>query len=119
MVLGFHYEMKYFRPPYAEGGRNEKVNQAIRELGLKLVLFQMDSYDWMVVDHPNWDDEYIISRLKRNVENSLGGTILMHELSFTASLLPDVIRQINDLENSNGKFTSATLYKLMDLKYSM
>ena len=35
-VLGFHYEMEYPKPPYAEAGRNWAVDEAVKRLDKEL-----------------------------------------------------------------------------------
>jgi len=115
-ILGYHYQMEYFRPPYAEGGRNSKVDRAVAELGMKMIILQVDSYDYRNAQNSNWDSADILNNLKGGIVDSNGGTILMHDLSITARLLEESLENIFKLENSRGGFSLVSLEKLINIK---
>lgn len=116
-VLGYHYNMTYFRPPYAEPGRNAKVDRAVEELDLTMILFQIDSFDYRITDTTVNGEEYVLSHLKQSVEESSGGLILMHDIPFTAYLLPEIIETVTSVANENGNFQFTSIARLLLDKY--
>ncbi len=117
-VLGFHYPIRYFRPPYAEGGRNKKVDQAVRELGMAMILFQIDSFDYRANEDNSLNRESIIRDLEKAITRSRGGAILMHDREITAHILPELFSSLDVIENERGGFTMVNLYELMEIKYN-
>lgn len=116
-ILGYNYTIRYFRTPYAEPGRNEKVDMAAKQMNYMQIVFQIDSLDWMITSSSNWAIENTLKHLRSFSANSSGGTILFHECSITALHLAEIIALIKELENKNGKFNFADMEKLFRLKY--
>nr|WP_239585973.1 polysaccharide deacetylase family protein [Bacillus mesophilus] len=79
-------KVKYFRPPY--GQYNEDTMSIIQDLQLTPVMWDITSYDW--------DHKVNPSCIKTNVTSHIreGSIILLHELSQTAAILPELIDEI-------------------------
>jgi peptidoglycan/xylan/chitin deacetylase (PgdA/CDA1 family) len=116
-ILGYHYPLHYFRPPYAEAGRNAKVDKITKELGLYMIMFQIDSFDYRVGESSRWNPEYLLQKLNNNIESGSGGTILFHERLITAHMLPKFLDTLPELSNEHGHFTFTTLPALLKVKY--
>ncbi len=118
-LLGYHYPMRYFRPPYAEAGRNEKVDQAVRELRMEMIIFQIDSFDYRLQSDKSYDEPTILNKMEEAIEDSTGGVVLLHDREKTAELLPDILRACSTTANEAGVFTQSTLYELLRIKYGL
>jgi peptidoglycan/xylan/chitin deacetylase (PgdA/CDA1 family) len=118
-LLGYHYPMRYFRPPYAEAGRNEKVDQAVRELGMEMIIFQIDSFDYRMQSAKRLDELTILNKIEKSIEKSTGGVVLLHDREKTAALLPDILRTCTTTENEAGIFTQSSLFELLRMKYGL
>jgi peptidoglycan/xylan/chitin deacetylase (PgdA/CDA1 family) len=81
-------EILYFRPPY--GSYNAETLKAARDLGMTVVLWNVDSRDWALADHP----EQIIPGVMQQVKP--GSIILLHERAQTVKILPDLIKILRD-----------------------
>jgi len=116
-VLGYHYEMNYFRPPYAEAGRNSKVDEAVNQLKNNLIILQIDSFDYLMNRNAKpWSKDQVVKTLFQSIEESTGGTILMHDLPQTVEILREIIQGIQSRSNENGGFVIATIDDLMVTK---
>lgn len=78
--------VRFFRPPY--GQFNDVTLQAAKQLNLETVLWRIASMDWELKDNP----DRIIANIVDNLED--GAIILLHELSHTVKILPDLITAI-------------------------
>ena len=116
-LLGYHYEMKYFRPPYAEAGRDETVEKAVQDLKKEIILFQIDSFDYLIREETPEALEQAFKKIKREVTHSTGGPILLHDLPVTALHLENIIHYINTFSNDQGNLTFVPLKTLINDKY--
>lgn len=80
--------VKFFRPPY--GQFNDDTLQAAKRLELKTVMWRIASMDWELKDDP----EQIIANVVDHLED--GAIILLHELSQTVKVLPQLIDAIKE-----------------------
>ena len=78
--------INYFRPPY--GQYNDTTIKAAKELGLQPVMWKIASMDWHHKENP----EEILSCVLENLQD--GAIILLHELTQTVKILPELIKQI-------------------------
>lgn len=80
--------VKFFRPPY--GQFNDDTLEAAKRLELKTVMWRIASMDWELKDNP----DKIIGNIIEHLED--GAIILLHELSQTVQVLPQLIAAIKD-----------------------
>ncbi|WP_233569615.1 polysaccharide deacetylase family protein [Planomicrobium sp. Y74] len=78
----------FFRPPY--GQFNDDTLQAAKRLNLKTVMWRIASMDWELKDDP----EQIVANVTDHLED--GAIILLHELSQTVKVLPQLIAAIKE-----------------------
>lgn len=76
----------WFRPPY--GLYNEDTMSILNQLQMKMILWQIASWDWM---HQQ-DEEKIIENILNYVKP--GDIVLLHELPQTVDILPKLIHGI-------------------------
>ncbi len=91
-VLGYHYQMKYLRPP--GGGFNEKVQKATADCGIKyLAMWAVDNGAITTFkDCP----EKILPWLKSRTDG--GKIVLSHVSSPEIKILPDFIKYLKEKE---------------------
>ncbi len=116
-VLGYHYDLEYFRPPYANAGRNDKVDKMVSELEYKMIILHIDTFDYYMYRQFNpWNSGRFFSNLTETLKESTGGSILLHDLPKTAEMLPRIIEMLR--ETNNGNTTEfVQLDYLLKLKY--
>lgn len=86
-----------FRPPY--GAFNNDVKDIAQELGLKIILWNVDSLDWRKTDYKT-----IVNRVEKNTHS--GSIILMHEgHKNTLEALPLIL---HDLQSKGYKFVTVS-----------
>lgn len=81
-------DIHLFRPPY--GAYNADTLKASEDLGLSVILWNVDSRDWDLAAHP----EQIVPGVMKQVKP--GSIILLHERAQTLQVLPDLIRSLRD-----------------------
>jgi peptidoglycan/xylan/chitin deacetylase (PgdA/CDA1 family) len=81
-------KVTYFRPPF--GRYNDVTIKAAQQLGLTTVMWRIAAIDWELKCNP----EEILSNVIDNLED--GAIILLHELSQTVKVLPEMIRKIKE-----------------------
>ncbi|SDP87384.1 Polysaccharide deacetylase [Litchfieldia salsa] len=89
-------KVKYFRPPY--GQYNQDTIDVANKLQLTTVMWRIASMDW---EHKK-DPQQIISHVINHLED--GAIILIHELSQTLEILPQLIKEVKDKGYSFSKF---------------
>ncbi len=77
-----------FRPPY--GNFNADTLKVAKALGLTSVMWRIASMDWELKNDPN----QIIDNVVDNLED--GAIILLHELTQTVAILPQLIQAIKE-----------------------
>ncbi|WP_100371838.1 polysaccharide deacetylase family protein [Bacillus sp. FJAT-45037] len=80
--------VRYFRPPF--GQYNDQTLDIADELGLKTIMWDVASFDWILKAEP----ERIIQHVIEQIED--GSIILLHELKQTLIVLPMLIKQLKD-----------------------
>ncbi|MDC7240331.1 MAG: polysaccharide deacetylase family protein [Spirochaetales bacterium] len=94
-VLGFEYPMVLTRPPYAEPGRTEDLDNWLRSVGYYHISLQFDSYDYAYKEGGRWNREALLVRMAGLLEEQpSGGVVLLHELASTAAFLPEMIDRV-------------------------
>ncbi|MFC3212166.1 polysaccharide deacetylase family protein [Planomicrobium okeanokoites] len=78
----------FFRPPY--GQFNDDTLRAANQLKLKTVMWRIASMDWELKDEP----DQIVANVVDHLED--GAIILLHELSQTVKVLPQLIAAIKE-----------------------
>ncbi|HEY8347134.1 MAG TPA: polysaccharide deacetylase family protein [Symbiobacteriaceae bacterium] len=78
--------VRYFRPPY--GSYNAETLDAARQMGLQVILWDVDSRDWEAAHDPN----QIITNVMNQVRP--GSIILLHEREQTVQVLRDLLREL-------------------------
>ncbi|MEM9217845.1 MAG: polysaccharide deacetylase family protein [Cyanobacteria bacterium P01_F01_bin.150] len=94
-ALGYEYPMTQMRPPY--GAINDTGEAVLAEMGLSLLLWQVDSNDWRP------ENKRHLPHIVHNVcsgtyslKGGRGGVILLHDIHrTTGTVLPDIIHEIN------------------------
>lgn len=111
-ALGHEYPMTQMRPPY--GAINSTVEAVLAELGLSVLLWQVDSNDWRPENKRHLPN--IVNNVcsgTYSLKGGRGGVILMHDIHrTTGTVLPDVIREI---KAQGYRFTTAEA--LLNRKY--
>lgn len=79
-------EVSYFRPPF--GAYSPEVIQSAKALGLTTVMWDVDSRDWELGQHP----EQIVPNVMSHVRS--GSIILLHERPQTVKVLPELIKAL-------------------------
>ena len=114
-VLGFEYPMLLIRPPYAEPGRTDDLDNWLKSVGYYLISLHFDSYDYAYKSDGPWDKDAILERMSTLLEEQpSGGVILLHELETTAQILPDLL----DTVVLSGELETVNLEYLLKTKYS-
>jgi peptidoglycan/xylan/chitin deacetylase (PgdA/CDA1 family) len=98
----------WFRPPY--GLYNEDTMLILNQLQMKMILWQIASWDWM---HQQ-DEEKIIENVLNNV--SPGDIVLLHELPQTVKILPKLIQGIREKGYILSKPHEILNFKKVDFK---
>ena len=101
-VLGFEYEMKYYRPP--EGKFSERDLALASNMGYKIVLWSFAHLDW---NHPMEPSQELIDNTYKRITQSIHEqeVLLLHAVSSAnTAALGDVI----DYYHSQG-YTFATM----------
>ncbi|HHY72238.1 MAG TPA: polysaccharide deacetylase family protein [Bacillus bacterium] len=80
-------KIRYFRPPF--GQYNEDTMDILKDFCLVPIMWEITSFDW---EHKNIPKN-IVENVVENVKN--GSIILMHELTQTVSVLPQMIDGIH------------------------
>ncbi|MBN1796956.1 MAG: polysaccharide deacetylase family protein [Spirochaetales bacterium] len=121
-VLGFHYNIRYVRPPYGNRGVNNIVDQIVKQRNQLLILWQIDSYDWKMnlgySDNRHLSSQQVISKTLSKIKSSTGGVILLHGFQYINSVLEPLIEQARKLRNKQGGFTFVPMEELLALKYN-
>lgn len=76
----------YFRPPF--GAYNEQTLAFAQELGMRVIMWDVDSRDWELADQP----EQIVQNVMNGVRP--GSIILLHERAQTAEILPTLVETL-------------------------
>ncbi|MDR6224223.1 polysaccharide deacetylase family protein [Desmospora profundinema] len=85
-ALGVH--SRYFAPP--AGDFNAQVVNEAHRLGMKTVLWTVDTVDWK----PSSSSEWMVDRIRRGIGN--GSLVLMHPTDRTVVALPKIISTIKE-----------------------
>jgi peptidoglycan/xylan/chitin deacetylase (PgdA/CDA1 family) len=100
--------IRCFRPPY--GLYNEDTVSILNQLQMKMILWQIASWDWM---HQQ-DEEKIIENVLKYVKP--GDIILLHELPQTVNVLPKLIHGIREKGYKLSKPHELLNFKNVDTK---
>ena len=88
----------WFRPPY--GARSSRVDAVVKELGLRIALWDIDTYDWR---RPGTDK--IVSRVMAGLQD--GAVVLMHDgPAHREQTLAAVRRLIPTLQSKGYRFVT-------------
>jgi len=86
------------RPP--QGDFNNRVRDIAKQLGYTIVLWEFDSFDWMVVQDPKYPVEYITNNFTERVNDATakaGHISLQHDLhQQTVDLAPKIFPIVTD-----------------------
>jgi peptidoglycan/xylan/chitin deacetylase (PgdA/CDA1 family) len=94
-LLGFEYPLILVRPPYAEPGRTDDLDNWLISEKQYLISLQFDSYDYAYKEKGYWNNITIIERMETLLsEKKEGGVLLLHELESTALFLTDLLDSI-------------------------
>jgi peptidoglycan/xylan/chitin deacetylase (PgdA/CDA1 family) len=131
-ALGYHYELKYIRPPYGNRGRVSEsrpgdFDLAVNRLAGYMIMWNnsgLDCYLGKPSPQPDlWGNKKIVTTRSviNDVEHGMrswrGGVVLLHALPGTCKLLPNLIDKMKKTENYDGKYTFSTLDDLIRIKY--
>ncbi|MFD2923781.1 polysaccharide deacetylase family protein [Halobacillus naozhouensis] len=81
-------KVEYFRPPF--GQYNADTVKAANQLNVTPIMWRIASIDWELKEDPN----QIITNVIDHLED--GAIILMHELTQTVEILPELIKAIRE-----------------------
>lgn len=104
-ALGYHYAVRSVRPPFGIRGNNSAgaeermaregtVDRVVAERGQDLVLWHINSLDFLVVPGGRYSPQDLPQLAAQRVAESLGGVILFHSNGFTASVIDETIDAI-------------------------
>lgn len=104
-ALGYHYPVRLVRPPFGIRGNDARdaedrmarpgtVDRVVAARGQELVLWHINSLDFLIVPGGRYRPEDLPSLASRRVQESLGGVILFHSNRFTASVIEETIDAI-------------------------
>jgi len=86
--------LKLFRPPY--GAHNELVDKVVRELGYRLVFWNVDSLDW----HPNYKSGKWVDHAMEQIRAREDSIVLAHDIHrTTVENVEDLLGRIKRLRN--------------------
>ena len=83
-----------------------------------MVILHIDTFDYRMYREENpWDSETFFSNLSETIQDTNGGSVLIHDLPATAEMLPEIIEMFKNYHKDNDmEFVS--LEYLLHLKYS-
>jgi|GEM_PF-2829846 peptidoglycan/xylan/chitin deacetylase (PgdA/CDA1 family) len=121
-VLGYHYPIRYFRPPNgAHSTPGYAVDRALLAKGQYLTNWTITSFDWNIRYPPGNPErlspEKVIARTVKQAREESGGVVLLHGFPTTASLLDRLLAALASAGNERGPLTFSTLDEIMRLKY--
>lgn len=94
-LLGFVYPLVLVRPPYAEPGRTQDLDEWLISEKQYLISLQFDSYDYAYKEDGLWNSVSLLERMNTLLtEQGNGGVLLLHELESTAMLLPRILDEV-------------------------
>jgi probable sporulation protein (polysaccharide deacetylase family) len=97
---------RYFAPP--AGDFNQQVVDEAYRLGMKTVLWTVDTVDWKPSSSPEW----MVQRVQKEIGN--GSLVLMHPTDRTVVALPQMIRAIKDKGLKLGTVDEVLSWKRME-----
>jgi peptidoglycan/xylan/chitin deacetylase (PgdA/CDA1 family) len=122
-ILGYHYPIRYFRPPNgAHATPGYALDRALLARGQYLANWTITSFDWNIRYKPGnperlSPDKVVARTLKQALEEA-GGVILFHGFPTSAELLDRLLSSLAAAGNAKGMLVFSTLDELMLLKYS-
>lgn len=128
-MLGHHYAMRYVRPPFGIRGNGERsaeqrmaipgaVDRVLAERGQDLVLWHINSLDFLIVPGSRYSPEQLPSLAAERVRASTGGVLLFHSNRFTASVIEETVSAVLSTRTSDGTAVrSATIEEIYTIKY--
>jgi peptidoglycan/xylan/chitin deacetylase (PgdA/CDA1 family) len=121
-VLGYHYPIRYFRPPNgAHSTPGYTVDRSLLAKGQYLTNWTITSFDWNIRYKPG-NPEYlsptkVIARTLKQAREESGGVVLLHGFPSTARLLDELLTSLASASNKRGPIVFSTLDEIMRLKY--
>jgi len=121
-VLGYHYPIRYFRPPNgAHSTPGYAVDRALLAKRQYLADWTITSFDWNIRYKPDDPEhlspEKVIARTVKQAREEFGGVVLLHGFPTTARLLDGLLAALASASNRRGPIVFSSLDEIMKLKY--
>jgi len=120
-ILGFHYNIRYIRPPYGSRGKTRIVDKIVKQRNQLLILWEIDSQDWQMnlgySDSRHLSARQVIDKTLYRIKHGTGGVILLHGFQHINSVLEPIIKRTLEFKNARGGFRFVPLEELLDIKY--
>lgn len=122
-ILGYHYPIRYFRPPNgAHSTPRYELDRVLASRGQYLANWTVTSFDWCMRlkagDRDRLRPAQVLSRTLRQAREESGGVVLLHGFSDTAELLDRLLESLAKARNARGRLEFSSLDELMRLKYA-
>jgi peptidoglycan/xylan/chitin deacetylase (PgdA/CDA1 family) len=123
-VLGYHYPIRYFRPPNgAHSMPGYALDRLLRARGQYLANWTITSFDWCIrLKKGNPDrlgPEEVVSRTLKQAREESGGVLLLHCFPSTVAILDGLLGDLGSTRNARGALAFSTLDEIMRLKYEL
>ncbi|QKS73356.1 polysaccharide deacetylase family protein [Paenalkalicoccus suaedae] len=81
-----NHEATLVRPPY--GQYNKETQRAVDQLGLRMIMWDVASFDWELKEDPEKITRLVVDNVKS------GSIVLLHELPQTLVALPAIVHEL-------------------------
>jgi peptidoglycan/xylan/chitin deacetylase (PgdA/CDA1 family) len=121
-VLGYHYPIRYFRPPNgAHSTPGYVLDRVLLERGQYLADWTITSFDWNMRYRKNNPEylgpEKVLARTIKQAREESGGVVLLHGFPSTVAILDRLLGALASVRNERGALAFSTLDEIMRLKY--
>lgn len=130
-LLGYHYPMRYVRPPFGLRGNDEEtfdarlsvpgnVDKALAIRGQELIQWHINSLDFQIIPGQEHVPDDLPRLAAERVADSRGGIILLHSNSYTNRVFPETLDAILSVRTASGEpVRISDVDELFHLKYSV
>ncbi len=121
-ILGYHYPIRYFRPPNgAHSTPGYMLDRALLAKRQYLANWTITAFDWNLRYKPGNPERLsvgqVIARTVKQAREGSGGVVLLHGFPTTAAILDQLLAALARARNARGPIVFGTLDGIMKLKY--